>query len=331
MTTASQTPGPMPPEASHADRNQGTLAAAAGVITAAMKAGALAPLDIARAELSAGILFDPQAAADIAAAAAAQAHSDDEAEIAERGRQLARMAGDHRKVSAVLRLLEGRPGTDLLTVAQIAVAAEYGSTALDSFPMTLAWTGDVAIPGPTSSSRRAVIKCISSYGGRADLVVQGDARIRLASLIDAEAHDIHAPCPTPGCGEPGWNQEALPPGMSGWACVRIAGVDDVLHWYCSPMCVSAAFARAGEQLAADDQAAAIDPDQQASYGDPLAYGPTGIPCQPDEPVDEAVDLDARYGQGASDEHALQVAEATEDAFDDERGDVDDRDAEGGVR
>ncbi|MFM9653607.1 hypothetical protein ACKI1S_47020, partial [Streptomyces galilaeus] len=162
-----------------------------------------------------------QAAADIAAAAAEQAHADDEAELAERGRQLARMAGDHRKLSAVLRLLEGRPGTDLLTVAEIAAAAEYGTTAYDAFPMTLGWTGDVAIPGPTYSNRRAVIKCMSSYGGRADLVVSGRARIKLASLLDAEARDS-TPCPTDGCGAVD-DYDASDPALSGWARVEVAG------------------------------------------------------------------------------------------------------------
>jgi hypothetical protein len=73
------------------------------------------------------------------------------------------------------------------------------------------------------------------------------------------------------------------------------------------MCVSNALARAGEELAAVDQAAAVDPDEQDSG---LPYG------------DVAEDLDARYGVGASDEYAMQVAEATEQGFEDERGDVD---------
>ncbi|MEV6614235.1 hypothetical protein AB0N31_10505 [Streptomyces sp. NPDC051051] len=230
--------------------------AAEGVIAAAMKAGAVTSREIAQAEHEAGILFDAQAAADIAAAAYEQAQAEDEAELVERGRQLARMAGDHRKLTAVLRLIEGRPGTDLLTVAQIAVAAEYGTTALDSFPMTLAWNGSVDIPGPGDTHKKAVIGCTSSYGGRADLVVEGDARIRLASLVDAEVRDVHAPCPTDGCGTV--ETPRFGTALSGWVRIEVAGTEDTApRWYCSPMCVSDALARAGEQLAAaDDQAAA---------------------------------------------------------------------------
>lgn len=254
MTTASQTP-----ETPTAQRHRGTLAAATGVIAAAMETGAETPAAIAQAELAAGILFDPQSAADIAAAAAEQAHAEDAAEIEERGRQLARMAGDHRKVTAVLRLLEGRPGTHLLTVAEIAAAAEYGTTATDSFPMTLGWTGDVNIPGPKDTHGRALIECISSYGGRAHLVVEGDARRKLAGLVALEVRDVHAPCPTERCGDA---HDFDPSDMWGWARLEVAGVaDDRPRWYCSAACVFNAVARAGDELAAVDQAA-VDPDGQ---------------------------------------------------------------------
>lgn len=257
--------------------------AAEGVIAAAMKAGASTPRDLAQAEVDAGIVFDPQRAEAIATAAAEQAHAEDAAEIAERGRQLARMAGDHRKVLAVMRLLEGRPGTDLLTVAELAAALEHGTTPLDAFPMTLGWTGEVGIPGPRDSTR-AVVECVSSYGGRAVLVVEGAARHKLASQLGLELRDPNAICSTEMCG----TDHDLDAGdMFGWSRLEIASVGDGPRWYCSDMCVMDALARAGHDLA------------------------------------EADDLDARYGPGASDEYALQVAEATEQGFDDERGDAED--------
>ncbi|MFM9645677.1 hypothetical protein ACKI1S_05950, partial [Streptomyces galilaeus] len=61
-----------------------SVQAAETVIAAAMKRGAVTPRELAQAEADTGILFDAQAAADIAAAAAEQAHADDEAELAER-------------------------------------------------------------------------------------------------------------------------------------------------------------------------------------------------------------------------------------------------------
>lgn len=294
--------------------------AAAGVITAAMKSGAATPEEWAQAEADAGILVDPKAAEDIAAAAAEQAHAEDQAEIDERGRQLAAMAGDHRKLTAVVRLLEGRPGTDLLTVAAIAAAAEYGTTPFDHAPMTLTWTGRAEVPDAHTTHRQVVVECVSSYGGRAVLVIEGDDRMALGSLLDEESRDVHARCLTDGCGTVDDYDPAL---MLGWARLEVAGIeDDRPRWYCSPQCVTAALARAGDELALDDQAAAVDPHDQASalpdgelvdhrYGDPLAYGPTGIPCgcgkpahsnlvpcQPDESTDTvAEDQDERGDTG----------------------------------
>ncbi|MFI1030774.1 hypothetical protein [Streptomyces sp. NPDC020951] len=305
MTTASQTP-----ESVYAERHRGTLAAATGVITAAMEAGALAPADIAQAELSAGILFDPQAAADIAAAASEQAHADDKAVLAERGEQLAVMVDLKRQLqrrfNAIMRLTEGRPGTHLLSVAEIAAAAEYGNTPLDHFPLMLAWTGQLQAPTPGAPHARAVVDCVSPHGSRVGVIVED--RLALASLLGAETRDVRAACPTKGCGG---SHDFDPADMYGWARLEVPGVeDDRPRWYCSAACVSDALARAGEEFAAADRAAAVDPHAQAQG---LPYGGLGDA------------LDARYGAGASDEYAVQVAEATEAGFEDERGD-----AEGGV-
>ena len=43
------------------------------------------------------------------------------------------------------------------------------------------------------------------------------------------------------------------------------GVEGGPRWYCTPQCVSAALARAGEELAAIDDMAATDPDEQVPY------------------------------------------------------------------
>ncbi|MGW1324825.1 hypothetical protein ACWD64_20060 [Streptomyces antibioticus] len=261
MTTSSQTPGAMPPEIPHPA--EPLVRTAAGVIAAAIEHGASTPAEIAQAERDAGLLFDPEAAEAIASAAAEQAHAEDQAEIAERGRQLARMAGDHRKINAVARLLEARRASTFLPAVDVARAIEWGTTALDAFPMTLTWRPEdgVDIPGPGDTGRRAIVPCRSSYGQLAHLVVEGDDRTKLATLVDAEFRDVCAPCPTDGCGE------AETPGASyplpdGWARLEIAGVDGGLRAYCSPTCVGDAFARAADELSAEDRAAAIDPDQQ---------------------------------------------------------------------
>ncbi|MFJ8140619.1 hypothetical protein [Streptomyces sp. NPDC096013] len=306
MTASShQSPGPMPPERVPAATPEQTAAvfaaygqvlpvplgasyvdpvqAAAGVIAAAMTNGAATAGELAQAEADAGLLFDPQRAQDIAAAAAEQAHAEDGVEIAERGRQLAEMAGAQRQVEAVRRLIEGRPGWHHLSVAEIAAAVEYAKTAYDgSPPMTLTWTGSVQVSEAGSLDTQAVVECTSSYGGRAELVVDGAQRAALASLVDADARDIRAKCPTPGCGT---DHDLDAADLFGWSRLQIASLGDVPRWYCCDVCVVDALARAGHETAADD-------------------------------------LDARHGPGASDEYAAQVAGSVEAGFADERGDVD---------
>jgi len=261
-----------------------SVEAAAGVISAAMSAGAATAQELAQAEADAGLLFDPQRAQDIATASAEQAHAEDQAELVERGRLLAEMAGAQRQADAVRRLIEGRPGWHLLPVAEIAAAVEYAKTAHDgSPPMTLTWTGSVQVPDARSSVEQVVVECTSSYGGRADLVLVDEQRASLASLVDTQVRDINAKCPTPGCGEAA---EATASDLFGWSRLEIASLGDGPRWYCSDVCVVDALARAGHALA------------------------------------EVDGLDARYGVGASDEYARQVAEATEAGFEDERGDAD---------
>lgn len=196
-------------------------AAAAEVLDAVRAQNADATsLELAAAEASAGILFDAAHVQEAVDAAVAQARAEYEAELAETRRQLALIAGSRRQVEAVLRLCEGRRGDDMLLVSAVAVAAEYGTTALDGLPMTLTWSGRSEVH---PSRGRASVECISSYGGRADLVLGDGQRASLAGLLA---------------------------------------------------------------------------------------------------VDQADDLDARYGVGASDEYALQAAEAHEAEVEDERGDVD---------
>lgn len=324
VTTASQTPGPMPPEQPPAATPEQAaqvfaaygqvlpvpvqpsyvdpVQAAAGVLTAAMTNGSATAEELAQAEADAGILFDPRKAQDIAAAAAEQAHAEDEAEIVERGRLLAEMAGAQRQVEAVCRLIEGRPGWHLLPAAEIAAAVEYAKVPHDgSPPMTLTWSGRAEVPDAHAAHKQVVVGCVSSYGGRADLVVEGDARTKLASLLDTEViRDINAPCRhEAACGTDGAMD---PTDVFGWFHLDVAGVAGGPRWYCSPGCVNAAMVRAGDDLALADLTAAADPGEHA--------------------YDEASRLDARYGPGASDEYALQQAEAHAAGVEDERGDVD---------
>ena len=260
-------------------------AAAAKVLDAVRAQNAEATsLDLAAAEARAGILFDATHVQEAVDAAAAQARAEVKAELTELHTQLATLAGAHRRVQAVLRLCEGRRGDDMLLVSAVAVAAESGTTALDGLPMTLTWTGRAEVH-PTRG--RASVECTSSYGARADLVLTGEERAALAGQLTTEVRDIHAKCATSNCGTE-HDLDATNPFLFGWSRLQIATLGDGPRWYCSDMCVFDALARAGHDLVADQ-------------------------------VD---DLDARYGVGASDEYALQVAEAHEAGFEDDRGDVD---------
>ncbi|MEU3253171.1 hypothetical protein [Streptomyces sp. NPDC006997] len=304
MTASSQTPGAQPPR--HDPRPQqavvasysGVVPAPAGsatpaparttpvdaattVITAAMARGESTARDLAQAEQDAGVLADAtreQAAID---AARAQARTECAAEIAELRQQLAAIAGSRRQVQAVLRLCEGRRGDDMLLVSAVAVAAECGTTALDGLPMKLTWNGDAQVPDAHTTHKQVIVRCTSAYGGRADLVIDGEDRTKLASLLDSEIiRDINAPCPhEENCGS---THDLDGTDVFGWFHLDVAGIEGGPRWYCSPGCVNAAMLRAGDDLALMDQAAAVDPDQQAPglpyEGDPLTYGPSGIRC-----------------------------------------------------
>lgn len=419
MTASSQNPpGALPPEAPHDPRPlQAAVAsyagvlpvpagpaapavtdvqAATGVLTAAMEQGHTAPAELAQAERDAGILFDPQRAKDIADAAYEQAKAECHAELHERGKQLAVMtdrarnlqtalAERRRTLEAILRLCEGRPVSHYLPVGAILDAAAHARTPYDTAPLTITWDGLVMGPSGDTPNENTLVPCTTALGGAAALVLNDEQRRALASLLQLEVRDIHAPCPTDGCGTVD-DYDASDPSLFGWSRLEVASLGDGPRWYCSDMCVFDALARAGHDLAAEDQAAAVDPDEQVPYllTDDIATveeadearcqrcGCTeNTPCKggclwapnnqnidlctqcvtPEElvyavrvtedvsprrerlrdllaaqramlPQDQAADLDARYGPGASDEYALQQAEATEAAFEDERGDAD---------
>lgn len=309
MTTSSQTlPGALPPEQQPVQRPvplSQALAAKASEAAAAVIDATIAENDgatgeeLAAAERRAGLLFDAEHVEAAVSAAREQAHAEDQAELAELReelvavrRELGLMAPAYRARQAVLRLCEGRCGDDLLLVSAVAVAAETGTTALDGLPMTLTWKRSAQLPLATDLLKRAVVECESSYGGRADLVIDGDDRRALASLLDSEiVLDIHAPCPhSQQCGT-AEDLDASDPQLFGWTRIEVAGIEGGPRWYCTPQCVSNALARAGEELTVIDQM--------------------------------ADDLDARYGPGASDEYAAQLAEATNDTFDDDHYEGDD--------
>lgn len=247
-------PAPESPEASDVS----PVHAASGVIRAAMEHGSSTALEIAQAEQDAGLLFDPQRAEDIAAAAYEQAKAEDRAELAERGEALAIMTDFKHRLDRIMRLVEGRPGDDAMLVREILTAAHGTHGTLD-IPLTLVWDRRVDVPEQGAADQRAIVECTTAHGGRAHLVLTRDERLALASLLDAEiVHDIHACCPhSQACGTD-HDLDPADPDLIGWTRVQHGALDEPARWYCTPACVSRALARAGEQYAEADHRAELD-------------------------------------------------------------------------
>lgn len=169
----------------------------------------------------------------------------------------------------------GGPAALVLTTRQRAQLAHLLLADPAGAPLDLTWTRSATTPEATDPVKRVAVQCVSSYGGRAQLVVEGDDRQALASLLDAElVRDIHAPCPhSSQCGT-AEDLDPSDPALFGWTRVEVAGVEGGPRWYCTPPCVSNAMARAGEELAAieeraDDLIAVDQAEHPGEYGGEL--------------------------------------------------------------
>ncbi|MFC8676718.1 hypothetical protein ACFUEN_29035 [Streptomyces griseorubiginosus] len=125
----------------------------------------------------------------------------------------------------------------------------------DPLRVRLTWDGTVLYPDGSDLTQRAVIMGDTPNGIAGELVVTGENRVKLASLLDAELRDPYAKCPTPGCGSP---EDLDTTDVWGWTRLKVAGTDEIYRWYCTPTCVSNALARAGDELAEADSRAELD-------------------------------------------------------------------------
>lgn len=274
MNASSQIPGALPPEqptvsplqtrppaAPPASQDSAPVRAAVGVITAAMEQGHATARDIAVAEESAGILIDPGLAQEFMKSAREQARAEMAAELTavrdelDQAREtIATQQHFKTRLDGIRAVLAGRPDTDLMFVREILAAADGGPASVA--PMTLTWSGVVDVPLADAVPKRAVVSCRTPYGGRAALVVDGEDRTRLASLLEAEVRNVHAECGTEGCGAQAISLEEADASMWGWSLLQVAGTAEPGRWYCSSMCVWDALARAGAELAEQDERAA---------------------------------------------------------------------------
>ncbi len=238
--------------------------AATGVITAAMERGHTAPAEIAAAEEDAGLLFHPQAAQEIAAAARDQVLAEVRADLNQAREDRQALAWFHARYKAVGQLCAGRPLHHVLTVSEVLTAID-GKTPRS--PLTITWDGVVAGPTGDRPDEPTLVGCTPARGGRAVLVLDDEQRLHLGEKLLATVNTAEA-CTTPGCGEPHLSpDEADSPAMAGWISLEVAGASSWggPRWWCGPSCATAAMTAAGAELAAADQLAAIDPDQQVPY------------------------------------------------------------------
>jgi hypothetical protein len=234
--------------------------AATGVITAAMEHGASTPREIAQAEQDVGILFDPKRAKDIADAAREQARAEAAADLAQLREENESLAHFKAQLDGIRRLLAGRPDSDLMMVREVIAAADP-KTVMGA-PLALTWDGIVMGPSGDTEKENTLVPCTTSHGAPAALVLNDETRLKLGRLLGLQARDITVPCPAQGCGQDhDWDPSN--PFLVGWSRLEVAALGDGPRWYCSDMCVFDALARASHDLAADDQAAAVDPGQQA--------------------------------------------------------------------
>ncbi|MFF7900001.1 hypothetical protein ACFZCV_14570 [Streptomyces sp. NPDC007920] len=232
--------------------------AATKVMNAAMENGSATPRELAQAEEDAGLLFDPQRAQDIADNARIQAHLEFAVDLGRMQETVATLSYFKQQLDGIRRALSGRPDNDLVFVREVLAAAD--PQAPFGAPLPVTWDGIVWGPSGDTEGENTLVPMTTSHGGAAALVLDTEQRLALGGLLLTHAH---TGCPTPGCGIDAVTVDEADPTMWGWVLVQVAGTDTPARWYCNPWCASGAITAAGAELAADDQAAAADPDEQA--------------------------------------------------------------------
>lgn len=152
-----------------------------------------------------------------------------------------------------VRTAPGQPGRWYCTTACAAAALHPDAAG----SLVLRWNGSADIPGPDDPAGTGCqVNLVTAGGGPAVLVLDYEQRHALASLLDAEVRDVRRPCPTAGCGIDADTVDASDPSLWSWIALQVGGSDTPLRWYCGPVCVFAAVARADDELAEEDQLAA---------------------------------------------------------------------------
>lgn len=233
--------------------------AATGVITAAMANGGGTPGEIAQAEEDAGLLFDPKRAKDIAAAADEAARADMRAELNQAREDRHSLDWFHSRYLAVGRLCEGRHPLHCLTVSEVLTAIDGKA---DDTPLRITWDGVLAPPAGDRPGEPTLVGCTTARGGTAVLALDDDQRVDLAVRLLAVVPPA-AFCSNRCCGTATADLIESDPTLWGGIVLDVVGTDSGECWWCSPACAIAAMTKAGTELQAADQRAAIAPARQA--------------------------------------------------------------------
>ncbi|MBP5920746.1 hypothetical protein [Streptomyces scabiei] len=240
--------------------------AATGVITAAMANGGGTPGEIAQAEEDAGLLFDPQRAKDIAAAAVEAARAEMSADLQQARQALEQAREDrhtrdwfHSRYLAVGRLCAGRQPDYCLTVSEVLTAIDGKA---DDAPLGITWDGVLAPPAGDRPGEPTLVGCTTARGGSAVLALDDDQRVDLAVKLLAVVPPATF-CSNRCCGTATADLVESDPTLWGGIVLDVVGTDSGQCWWCSPACAIAAMTKAGTELQAADHAAAIAPSRQA--------------------------------------------------------------------
>lgn len=205
--------------------------------------------------------YDAQTVEDIAAAMYEQAKTEDAVELAAACQDRQALDWFHDRWRAVGRLCEGRPLEDWLQVSEVLTAIDGRLPA--RLPLTMTWDGLVADPVGDGPGEVTLVAATTARGGQAVLALDDDKRLQLGEKLLATLHTTET-CHTPGCGQTPDELDGSGPPLQGWIRVQVAGVDGPARWWCNPWCANSAITAAGAELAALDQAAAVDPNAQAA-------------------------------------------------------------------
>ncbi|MCR3732222.1 hypothetical protein FHS35_009140 [Streptomyces umbrinus] len=208
-----------------------------------------------------------------------QAQAESRAESTQVQQDREALAWFHSRWKIAAKLWEGRPLEDLLCVGEVLAALDGQMPT--TLPFTMTWDGQVSDPDGDGPGEATFVPCTTSRGGRAVLALDDDQRLQLGEKLLATLHTTET-CHTPGCGTSAEDLDASDPSVAGWICVQVAGVDSPVRWWCTAWCANSAITAAGAELAALDQAAAIDPHEPvpvvstpaADAEEPVTYRPT---------------------------------------------------------